>query len=142
MTKTNKKLTAIALPALFILIGFAVATIVYTVVIPSIGQAFIGKIEVTWVSNSTEVTEVNWGFVESGTPTVLSDLICVTNVGNIPVTLTLSYTDPVNVTITDLSWNYTDTVLNKADYVYVQLSLTATLLEETFSFNTVIDAND
>ena len=133
-----KKLYLIAILLASILIAFVVAAAYFIVTIPTTGTVS-HKVEITktWL-NGTDVTLIYWNVINN-TVTTLPELINITNTGDQNVTLTLSTVNQVNITVSSLTWNATNPLL-VGESIRVQLNLTATYSEPTFSFDTIITA--
>jgi len=123
-----------------VLIGnMVIAPWIFTVVIPSIGRGAKGEIAVTWLTNGTEVTLIDWGVVDNNTETSLHSLINITNIGDKIATLTLTTPNQVNITALTTTWNATS-LLPVGASIIVQMNLTVTFSADTFSYDTRIDA--
>lgn len=134
----NKKLSLIAALLGSMLIGYAVALVTYTIIIPSIGRTRTVEITVAWL-NGTEITSIDWGKIENNTETSLHSLINITNNGDKEAVLSISAVNLVNITAITLSWNATSP-LSAGASTTAQLNMTVTASEQTFSYDTRIDA--
>jgi len=110
---------------------------------PTTGSVTTIGVTARWL-NCTLVTLIDWGIVDNNTEYVM-DPINITSTSNVPVTLSLNYTNPINITSLILTWDYTDRpiVEQKIDpgaSILVNLHQTVTGNQTTFSYNTVITA--
>ena len=138
MNKKTLILLAVVLTSTILVGNMVIAPFIFTVLIPTTGRTSTVEVTVTWLDGS-EVTQIDWGIVDNNTETSLSDLINITNTGNQPVTLTLSTVNLVNITAITLTWNATSP-LAVGESTTVQLNQTVTASEQTFSYDTKIDA--
>jgi len=133
----KKLVLALGLIVLFLAVVVA-AQLWKEYVIPTTGQVDENvELSIKWLNNSA-VQQISWGPVPNGTAYQLPDLINVTNIENTPVTLQLSTVNPSPSIISlSLTWNYTDTVLQRNDWIILQLTQTVTATGP-YSYDTVI----
>lgn len=126
--------------AIAILIGFvaytAYALISSTWPIQNFGVSATAGLKLfSSPDGSNQVTEIQWGSVYSGVPTV-SQTYYLKNTGNIVQTVTVTAPD---LTYGTLTMNPETTVLSVGEQIPVTFTLTITLPENTpFSFGTVL----
>jgi len=124
-----------------VLIGnMVIAPFIFTILIPTIGRIGKGEITVTSYPSGASIPQFDWGIIENNTETSYPSLINVTNTGDKTATLALSAVNQVNITALTLTWNYTSSPLQPSDSVLLQLNQTVTASEETFYYDTRIDA--
>jgi len=128
-------LFAVALAAAFLVGNLVVAPLVFTVLIPTTGKPANVEISVTWL-NGTQVTSLDWGATENSTEYVMEP-INVTNLSNVPVNLTLSTSNWINITSLSLTWNYTGNTLQPDDFEVVELYQNCTFTG-AYGYDTII----
>lgn len=120
-----------------VLIGVAGAVAYKELVIPTTGTVSTVNVSATWLDGEP-VTSLDWSVTDNNTAYVM-DLINVTNISNVPVTLSLE-TRNLNASIISLTltWNYTTgTVLAPDEWVLVELEQTVTATG-AYSYDTII----
>lgn len=122
----KKNMLAVFLALLLGALGIIYVSGVITtfVTIPSDGETASANLSVS-------VTSVHWGVVNSNSENHQSAQ--VQNTGNVPLTLSLSTTQLP--TWLQLSWNYTDHVLQPSETIGVDLLLSVGATEPNIPFN-------
>lgn len=122
---------------LALLAGVIVAQIVQEFYYPTTGEIEAVNLSVTWVSDKTPVTDIPWGTLVNGSTNSL-EAINITNIGTVPVTLTIGDKDHVGIISLTLTWNYTG-ILDPQESIIVEITQTLTA-KQTWSYTTVITA--
>jgi hypothetical protein len=142
--KMNLKTVLISLA---LIVAIALATIVagqiaVQYLFPTSGVVASATLDVTWVTNSSAVTSIDWGSTENGVPYDMID-IKITNTGNIPVTLSISTQgQSASITTLLLTWDY-DGVTPIGPSASVTVVLEQTITATAFySYTTVITATE
>ena len=82
---------------------------------------------------------MDWGPTLNSTEYVYGEPINITNVGNVPVNLTISYQNPINITAMTVGWNCTVAPLQPSCWVIVEVYQNVTAIGP-YSYDTVITA--
>lgn len=139
----EKKTLAIVALIMIVAIGIGVvaAHIIQTYLFSTIGTVSTLGVSVRWVSDGTNVTTIDWGVTDNATEYV-HEPINITNISNIPVTLSLTTQNhsPTIITLS-LTWNYTGSTIAVDEWIIVELyqNVTAT---GAYSYDTVITADE
>jgi hypothetical protein len=133
-------LKALGVILLVAALTFTLANAAVTYLFPSIGRISQISLSSKWLDGS-DVTIIDWGIIDNDTAYIM-DPINITNTGNVPVTLMLSYANPVNITTLTLTWNYSGEIVNPQQWIIVELTQTVIANQLTFSYDTVITPSE
>lgn len=134
----SKLILAILLCAI---IGVVAASVSKQYFYPTNGTIQTVGVSVTWASNSTVITNLNWGNVKNNS-NYLMDPIKITNTGQTNVTLSLSTAYPsTSIIALTLTWNYTGAIIQPSQYVVVELTQNITAIGP-WSYTTIITATE
>lgn len=111
--------------ATLILIGIAL-TVSISLAVNSIIVTIQNQGQLTTVNITASINSLDWGTIDNST-TVNSPTFQVTNIGNKPVTLTLSTSNlsPSIITL-DLTWNYAGATIQPNEQIDIFLTQTLT----------------
>ena len=106
---------------------------------PTTGTISTLELSVKWL-NGADVSAIDWLVTDNSTEYVMEPMN-ITNIGNTPVYLTISYANPVNIIELELTWNYTGNPLSPNAWEILELYQNCTATG-AYSYETVISANE
>lgn len=134
---TSKKMLILACIAA-LLVGAAIGVVMVEYYYPTTGTISTLELSVKWLDGS-DVLAIEWFTTENSTEYVM-DPMNITNISNIPVYLTLSYGNTINITDLQLTWNYTGNPLSPDAWEILELYQNCTATGD-YSYDTIISVH-